>query len=441
MRLRSESKGSTARAGPFALDRARGGCPRSAPATQDRDLGRIPGAAAPVRRRAPRRSRRRPPRAPRRDRGPQSSRTAITPVVSVPVLSVQITVAQPERLDRRQPADEDVARRHPLDADRERDGDDRRQPFRHRRDRERHRRQEHLEAAAGPAEVPRPATTATTAEAQRTAASGRREPAAAAAASASPSAVASRCAILPSSVAIPVAITSATPVPVATEVPMNTRSFRSASGAPGALGADASFRPARSRPSAPPRSSCRALRLEQARVGRDDVASFEQEDVARNDLGGRDHDRCPSRSTRARGAVIARSASIARSARVLLEEPDGGVDDDDRADGDRIDRSRRAAPTPRTPPARAQRAGSRTARRTKPIVTSRPPAGSRSAVRGQALPGGGGREAAGNHVSAVTAGTPSGGASAPCRRAERVTIVWSPSPAANASSGIWRCPE
>ena len=44
---------------------------------------------------ARRRSTRRPPPAGARDRRPHSSRTVITPVVSVPVLSVQMTVAQP----------------------------------------------------------------------------------------------------------------------------------------------------------------------------------------------------------------------------------------------------------------------------------------------------------------------------------------------------------
>ena len=50
-----------------------------------------------------------------------------------------------QRLDRRQPANENVARRHPLDADRQRDGDDRRQALGHGGDRQRHRRDEHLQ--------------------------------------------------------------------------------------------------------------------------------------------------------------------------------------------------------------------------------------------------------------------------------------------------------
>ena len=50
------------------------------------------------------------------------------------------------------------------------------------------------------------------------------------------SAVASRWAILPSSVCMPVATTSANPVPVVTDVPMNTKSWRSASGVPAAVG-------------------------------------------------------------------------------------------------------------------------------------------------------------------------------------------------------------
>ena len=50
------------------------------------------------------------------------------------------------------------------------------------------------------------------------------------------SAVASRWAILPSSVCMPVATTSANPAPVVTDVPMNTKSWRSASGVPAAVG-------------------------------------------------------------------------------------------------------------------------------------------------------------------------------------------------------------
>ena len=113
-----------------------------------------------------------------------------------------------ERLDRRQPADEHVARRHALDADRERDRDDRRQPLRHGGDRERHRRHEHLERRPA-AHEPEHRRTATIAEADGPAASwldARR--AASAAGSCSSVAVASRCAIFPSSVAMPVAATS-----------------------------------------------------------------------------------------------------------------------------------------------------------------------------------------------------------------------------------------
>ena len=53
----------------------------------------------------------------------------MTPVVSVPVLSVQITVAQPSVSTAGSLRIEHVARRHPLHADGERDRDDRRQSF------------------------------------------------------------------------------------------------------------------------------------------------------------------------------------------------------------------------------------------------------------------------------------------------------------------------
>ena len=66
-----------------------------------------------------------------------------------------------ERLDRRQPPHEHVARRHPLHADRQRDRHDRRQALGHGRDRERHRREEDVDQRPARAASPSSATTAT----------------------------------------------------------------------------------------------------------------------------------------------------------------------------------------------------------------------------------------------------------------------------------------
>ena len=73
-------------------------------------------------------------------------------MVRVPVLSVQITVAQPKRLDRRQSTNQHLARRHSLDADRERDRHDRGKALRYRGDCKRHRGHEDLQQ--GPAAKP-----------------------------------------------------------------------------------------------------------------------------------------------------------------------------------------------------------------------------------------------------------------------------------------------
>ena len=81
------------------------------------------------------------------ERPPTKTRRAvISPLVSVPVLSEQITVVHPERLDGRHPPHERVALRHLVHSDRERAGDDGRQRFRHGGDRERdgeHRHRQH----------------------------------------------------------------------------------------------------------------------------------------------------------------------------------------------------------------------------------------------------------------------------------------------------------
>ncbi len=65
--------------------------------------------------------------------------------VSVPVLSEQMRATEPERLNRRQTPHDRVAGRHPLDADRKRDGDEGRQSFGDHRHRDAGHRLEHFD--------------------------------------------------------------------------------------------------------------------------------------------------------------------------------------------------------------------------------------------------------------------------------------------------------
>ena len=74
-----------------------------------------------------------------------TSRTVISFFVSVPVLSDAMTLARSERLDGAEVTHDGVSTRHALNADRQDGGHDRRQPFRHRRDRERHAEDQHVE--------------------------------------------------------------------------------------------------------------------------------------------------------------------------------------------------------------------------------------------------------------------------------------------------------
>ena len=131
---------------------------------------------------------------------------------------------------------------------------------------------------------------------------------------------ASRCAIFPSSVAMPVATTSARAAPAATDVPMKTQSNRSASGASAGTGVVSLLD---RRALAGQRGLVRRqqVRLDEARVGGDDVARLEHEQIARHDVAAAISTRRPSRSTVARGAVIDRSASSAFSARPSWKKP------------------------------------------------------------------------------------------------------------------------
>src|ERR1019366_8994306 len=73
-----------------------------------------------------------------------SSRTRMRFSVSVPVLSVQITGAEPERLHGSQVTDEDVALCHALGGEHEREGHGRKQAFRHHGDDDAYRKDEGL---------------------------------------------------------------------------------------------------------------------------------------------------------------------------------------------------------------------------------------------------------------------------------------------------------
>ena len=149
------------------------------------------------------------------------------------------------------------------------------------------------------------------------------------------SAVASSLATLPSSVAIPVPVTSATPVPVATEVPRKTKSRRSASGASPAVGAGSLSTSALSPVSGASFVDSRCASIS-ARVGRHHVPGLQQQDVARDDVRGRD-DHLPAVATDARARRRHRAQRLERVLRaLLLKVSDQRVHHDDHRDGDRI---------------------------------------------------------------------------------------------------------
>ena len=82
------------------------------------------------------------------------------------------------------------------------------------------------------------------------------------------------------------------------------------------------------------------------------------EQIARDDVGGGDRRRDGRRAcTRARGAVIDRSASTRVLGAVLLEEADQRVEDDDRADRDRVRDLAEECPRPPTAPSSSQMSG------------------------------------------------------------------------------------
>ena len=82
-----------------------------------------------------------------------TTRTVISFFVSVPVLSDAITRRRAQRLDGSQVPHDGVAPRHALDTEREHRGDDRRQAFRHGRDRQRDTQDEHVEERGGAAHL------------------------------------------------------------------------------------------------------------------------------------------------------------------------------------------------------------------------------------------------------------------------------------------------
>ena len=149
-------------------------------------------------------------------------------------------------------------------------------------------------------------------------------------------ALSSSVAMRPTSVAMPVATTTARPAPLATLVPRKTMFRRSASGVSAAqrprvlvdrLGLAGERRLARAQ----------RRRVEEARVGGDEVAALEQEDVATHHLGRGHHDGVAvAHDARPRRRQAGERRDRALGA-VLLEEADQGVQDDDGEDGDAVD--------------------------------------------------------------------------------------------------------
>jgi hypothetical protein len=165
----------------------------------------------------------------------QISRTRIAPVVSVPVLSVQMTVAHPSvstagkrRISTRRAAIRCTPTASAIVTIAGRPSGTAATA--------RATAESNTSSALRPCSSPAPATAATTATQAYSSVrptSARRR----CSGVSDTTTVARRCAIRPSSVPMPVAVTSAAPVPRTTDVPMNTRSVRSASGVSGATAA------------------------------------------------------------------------------------------------------------------------------------------------------------------------------------------------------------
>ena len=93
-------------------------------------------------------------------------------------------------------------------------------------------------------------------------------------------------AIRPISVCIPVATTTARPRPYVTVVPLNTMLARSPIPASSGIGS-ASFATGRLSPVSAASAVCRDADVDEARIGGDRVAFLEEDDVAGDDLDGR----------------------------------------------------------------------------------------------------------------------------------------------------------
>ena len=144
-----------------ALDVARGGCRARRAATRMRDLGRVAAAGSRRRARGRRRSTPPPRRAPRSGRRPTARGRPSRPWSSVPVLSVQMTVAAPSVSTAGSLRTSTLRAGHALHADGEGDGDDGGQALGHGRDRERHRGHQRRRSSARRGPGPSAATTAT----------------------------------------------------------------------------------------------------------------------------------------------------------------------------------------------------------------------------------------------------------------------------------------
>ena len=220
-----------------------------------------------------------------------------------------------QRLDRRQPADEHVARRHALHADGQRDRDDRRQPLGHGGDRERHRRHEHLQRrpAAQQTRAPRRRRRSPRQRSSSVRLTRARRVCSGVVVSAWRWRAGARS--CPSSVAMPVATTSARAVPVATDVPMKTRVEALGQRRVRGHAASVASRPARSRRSAPPRSStARAPRAGARRRRRRRPPRARSRSPGTTVAGG-DLDARGRRGRRARAAPSSIAAPAARSRR------------------------------------------------------------------------------------------------------------------------------
>ena len=152
----------------------------------------------------------------------------------------------------------------------------------------------------------------------------------------------SSVAIAPISVSIAVAVTTARPLPCATAVPLKTMFRRSPSGTAAASVA-ASFSTASLSPVSEASCTRSAVGFDQARVGADGVALAEQQQVAAHQLGAghaqrhavAHHGRGGLGHARQRGHRVARLG--------FLHEAQGAVEQHDGRDHDRIDRPAGAA--------------------------------------------------------------------------------------------------